>query len=56
VLRKSHLLEIRPDSVALEVDRELTSLKNDFVLGLIGGESPENFLRKVGVEIVEKTV
>ena len=56
VLRNSHLREIRGSDVAIEVDGELTVLKNDFVIGLIGGESPEEFLRKVGVEIVEKTI
>lgn len=56
VLRNSTLVEIRPASVALKVDGTVTEIGNDFVLGLIGGESPESFLRKVGVEIVEKTV
>jgi thioredoxin reductase len=56
VLRNSLLREIRESSVALDVDNQVTELKNDFVFGLIGGESPENFLRKVGVEIVEKAI
>jgi thioredoxin reductase len=56
VLRNSNLRAIRPDSVALEVAGVPTDLKNDFVLGLIGGESPEAFLRKLGIEIVEKTL
>jgi thioredoxin reductase len=56
VLRNSNLREIRSGDVAIEVGSQLTELKNDFVIGLIGGESPEEFLRKVGVEIVEKTI
>ena len=56
VMRNSNLVEIRPDSVSLNVDGQVVDIKNDYVLGLIGGESPESFLRKVGIEIVEKTV
>jgi thioredoxin reductase len=56
VLRNSNLVEVRPDSVVLDADGKVIEVKNDYVLGLIGGESPESFLRKVGVEIVEKTV
>ena len=56
VLRSSNLREIRADSVAIDVGGVVTDLKNDFVLGLIGGESPETFLQKVGIEIVEKTL
>jgi len=29
---------------------------NDYTFVLIGGESPEEFLRKTGVEIVEKVL
>ena len=56
VLRNSHLREIHAGDVVIDVDGKLTNLKNDFVIGLIGGESPETFLCKVGVEIVEKTI
>jgi len=56
VMRNSGLAEIRPDSVSLNVDGKVVDLKNDYVLGLIGGESPESFLRKIGIEMVEKTV
>ena len=31
-----------------------TELPNQYVFILIGGESPEAFLRKIGIEIVEK--
>ena len=56
VMLNSNLMEIRPDAVTLEANQTVTDLKNDFVFGLIGGESPEAFLRKVGVEIVEKSI
>jgi thioredoxin reductase/ferredoxin len=56
VLRRSNLREIHPDRVVLDVDGLTTELPNRYVFILIGGESPEDFLRKIGVEIVEKTV
>ena len=54
--RSSQVLEIRADGVTLETNQGKKDLPNDYVFVLIGGESPENFLRQVGVEIVEKTV
>ena len=56
VLRNSYLREIRSDKVSIDVDNKAMELKNDFVLGLIGGESPEAFLQKAGVEIVERNI
>ncbi len=35
---------------------QYTFLPNDYTFVLIGGESPEDFLRKVGIEIVEKAL
>ena len=56
VLLSSHVKEISADQVRLESGASTVTVENDFVLALIGGESPEDFLRKVGVEIVEKTI
>lgn len=56
VLRRSALSEIVPDRVRLEVAGEATDFANDYVFVMIGGESPETFLQKVGVEIVEKVI
>lgn len=56
VLRNSQVIEIRPDSVALSCNGSTTRLPNDYTFVLIGGESPEEFLRKTGVEIVEKVL
>jgi putative YpdA family bacillithiol system oxidoreductase len=56
VFLSSHLKEISADQVRLESGGSTVTVENDFVLALIGGESPEDFLRKVGVEIVEKTI
>ncbi len=56
VVRKSNVREILPDCVRLEADGATIELPNDYVFILVGGESPEEFLRKTGVEIVEKVL
>jgi thioredoxin reductase len=56
ILRRSEVQEIRPASVLLSSPDGPTELPNDFVFVMIGGESPEGFLRKTGIEIVEKVV
>ena len=35
---------------------KIARIPNDFVFVLIGGESPDEFLRKTGIEIVEKAL
>jgi thioredoxin reductase (NADPH) len=54
VLRKTNLLGIKPEGVLLDCAGKLTELPNQYVFVLIGGTSPEEFLQKTGVEIVEK--
>jgi hypothetical protein len=54
VLRETNLVGIRPERVLLDCVGKLRELPNQFVFILIGGDSPEEFLRKTGVEIVEK--
>jgi hypothetical protein len=56
VFLNSKVKEISADRVCLESGGGTVTVENDFVLALIGGESPEDFLRRVGVEIVEKTI
>ncbi|MFB3921314.1 MAG: NAD(P)-binding domain-containing protein [Terriglobia bacterium] len=56
LLRNSQVVAIRPDSVTLDSDGAVGDLPNDYTFVLIGGESPEEFLRKTGVEIVEKAL
>ncbi|MFN7996246.1 MAG: NAD(P)-binding domain-containing protein [Bryobacteraceae bacterium] len=56
VLRGSVVAEVLSHSVLLQQDQERIELPNDFVFVLIGGESPETFLQKVGIEIVEKVI
>ena len=57
VLRRSQVLEICPDSVIVTTAQgRIELLPNDYIFTLIGGESPEDFLRKTGIEIVEKRI
>ncbi|HET7212577.1 MAG TPA: NAD(P)-binding domain-containing protein [Terriglobia bacterium] len=56
IKRNSRVLEIRPDSVTLDVEGRAVDLPNHYTFVLIGGESPEEFLRRTGVEIVEKVL
>ncbi len=55
-LRESNVMEIRPESAVLKAQGGEVTLPNQFVFLLIGGESPEAFLRKVGIEMVEKVI
>lgn len=56
IVHNSQVVEICPDSVRLSSNGPVTDLPNDYTFVLIGGESPEEFLRKTGVEIVEKVL
>ena len=56
ILRQSHLTAITPRAVRLEVGGEAIECANDYVFILIGGEPPERFLRKIGIEMVEKII
>lgn len=54
VLRKTNLLGVKPEGVLLDCDGKVKELPNQYVFVLIGGTSPEEFLQKTGVDIVEK--
>ena len=56
VLRNSNVKEILPDSVRLDCSGAETVIPNHYTFVMIGGESPEEFLQKIGVDIVEKSV
>lgn len=56
ILRNSNIVEIRAGSVKVDVNGAPLELPNDFVFILIGGGSPEEFLSRTGVEIVEKSL
>lgn len=56
VLRGSQVQEILPDAVRFSVEGRSIETPNHYVFVLIGGESPEEFLQKIGIEIVEKVI
>ena len=56
ILRNSLVAGIGPASVRLTVNGEDLEIPNHYVFILIGGEAPETFLRKIGIEIVEKVI
>lgn len=56
VMFNSQVRGIREDRVTLDAYGESVELPNRYVFIMIGGESPENFLQKTGVEIVERVV
>jgi len=56
VLRNSLVKEILDGKAIVDCAGQLREVPATFVFILIGGESPEEFLRKAGVEIIEKEV
>ncbi len=55
-LLNSHVREVRPEVVVVDVDGDATILPNDFVVIRIGGDAPFAFLERLGVRIVEKEI
>lgn len=56
LLRNSNVTEITETSVIVETDGRKSTIPNDYIFILIGGESPEEFLQKMGIQIVEKAI
>ncbi len=56
VLRNSTVVEIAPSHIVLDINGQKKEMPNDYVFVLVGGESPDEFLRRTGIEIVEKAV
>jgi putative YpdA family bacillithiol system oxidoreductase len=56
VFYNSRVKEVQPARVVIDLGSEFKTLSNDFVFVLIGGETPDEFLQKTGIEIVEKSV
>ena len=51
VLFNSKPVEIRPDAVILDVKGERQEITNDFVWVFAGGTPPNDFLKKIGVQL-----
>lgn len=56
ILRSAQIAAVRPETVLLEVAGKPLEVQNDYLFILIGGNSPEEFLKRTGVEIVEKSL
>ena len=56
ILRNSMLSRILPHCVQLMDGDRVYELPNHYVFVLIGGESPEAFLQKIGIQLVEKVI
>jgi putative YpdA family bacillithiol system oxidoreductase len=56
VLLNSNVSEILREKVVLQAGPGKKEFANQFVFILIGGESPDEFLQKTGVQIVEKSL
>ena len=54
MLFNSNIVEVRPDSVVLEVNGRPQILANEFVWIFAGGEPPTAFLKKIGVRFAER--
>lgn len=55
-LRNSRVTEVCERAVKLDVSGVPAEIPNDYILVMIGGTPPEEFLRKAGIEIVEKSL
>lgn len=51
VLYNSNPVEIRADAVTIAIDGETREIPNDFVWIFAGGTPPNDFLRKVGIDL-----
>lgn len=56
VFLRSTVRQITDTQVVLACPSEIISVPNDYVFLLLGGESPEEFLQKTGIQIVEKSL
>ena len=54
MLFNSNIVEVRPDSVVLEVNGRPQILANEFVWIFAGGEPPTAFLQKIGVRFADR--
>ena len=53
VIYNSNPVEIRPEAVVLDVGGEKREIPNDYVWVFAGGTPPNDFLRKVGIDLGE---
>jgi hypothetical protein len=51
IMRRSNVAEIHRESVKVDRNAAIVELPNSFSSLVIGGESPDGFLRQFGIEI-----
>ena len=56
IIRGSQVTRILPNCIQIATADKVFEIPNHYVFVLIGGDSPEAFLRKIGIEIVEKVL
>ncbi|MGA3317763.1 MAG: hypothetical protein ABSC64_15145 [Candidatus Korobacteraceae bacterium] len=56
MMLNSNVERITPEEVIVANPTGQNTLHNDFVFALIGGEAPEEFLQKIGIDMVEKAL
>ncbi len=56
VILNSNVERITAEEVIVNDSLGQNTLHNDFVFALIGGDAPEEFLQKIGIDIVEKAI
>lgn len=56
VLRQAHLVEVAEKTATIQSLEGTQVVPNDYLFIMVGGESPEEFLRKMGIQIVEKVL
>jgi len=54
VILKSNVKEIKEKSALIEIDNEIAEINNDLVYVFAGGELPNQFLEKIGINITKK--
>ncbi len=56
VVRNARVQLVSPESLTIDGQSGKTEIANQFVFVLIGGESPEAFLERIGVDIIERVI
>ena len=56
ILRGARILNIAAGSITVQTQIGSEDIPNQFLFVLIGGESPEAFLERIGVEIIERVI
>jgi putative YpdA family bacillithiol system oxidoreductase len=56
VIRNAQIREITSSALTVETPKGVATVKNDYIFVLVGGESPDAFLQKIGVQFIERVI